>query len=134
METITKTESRTDALRRLLVVAKESGVRLLRDSHGEMWATSVSDPGWLHKLEPGSCSCRGFSQAGRCRHQAALLAHLGWLDDPEPDPAPMGCPVCQDTGEMVVRHSRWIGGGRLGFRDVWTTLTTCHECGEVVAA
>ena len=89
MTTARPTETREQALRRLLQVARDSGVRLLRDSHGEMWATSASDPGWLHKVEPDSCSCRGFARAGRCRHVAALLAHLGYLDDPEPDPAPM---------------------------------------------
>ncbi len=89
MVTHVRHETREDALRRLLVIAKDSGVRLLRDSHGDYWATSASDPGWLHKVEPGSCSCRGFARSGRCRHQATLLSHLGYLDDPEPDPAPM---------------------------------------------
>jgi hypothetical protein len=137
METITTTESRTDALRRLLEVAKESGVRLLRDDAGEMWTTSVSDPGWLHKLEPDSCSCRGFARAGRCRHQAALWSHLGWLDGdgaPEPTPA-AGCPVCHGAGTITVAHSRWVGGSRLGFRDQWTTAGSCPVCrGEEVAA
>ncbi len=133
MVTHVRHETRDEALRRLLVVAKETGVRLLRDDAGEMWTTSVSDPGWLHKLEPGSCSCRGFARAGRCRHLAALWSHLGWFDDPEPTPA-AGCPVCQDTGTITVAHSRWVGGSRLGFRDQWSTLAPCPACREVAVA
>ncbi len=135
METTHAAESRTDAMRRLLVVAKESGVRLGVDHHGDFYATSVSEPGRLYPVGPQSCGCRGFATHLRCRHLAALWSHLGYLDDePEPTPA-AGCPVCQDTGEMVVRHSRWIGGSRLGFRDQWTTAARCPVCrGEEVAA
>jgi hypothetical protein len=86
METITTTESRTDALRRLLVIARESGVRLGVDQHGDFWATSTSEPARLYPVGPESCGCRGFQAHRRCRHVAALWAHLGYLDDPEPDP------------------------------------------------
>jgi hypothetical protein len=133
METTHTAESKATALRRLLVIAKESGVRLLRDDAGEMWTTSASDPGWLHKVEPGSCSCRGFARAGRCRHQATLWSHLGYLD-PDPDPEP-ACPSCHGAGQVTQHHSRWIGGSRLGFRDVWSTPVACPVCrGEEVAA
>jgi len=135
METITTTESRTDALRRLLVIARESGVRLLRDDAGDFWATSTSEPARLYPLTPESCGCRGFATHRRCRHVAALLSHLGYLDDPEPDPVPMGCPVCHGAGTITVAHSRWVGGGKLGFRDEWTTAGPCPVCrGEEVAA
>jgi len=128
----TTVETRDQALRRLLRIARESGVRLLRDDAGEMWATSVSDPGWLHKVEPDSCSCRGFARVGRCRHVAALRSHLGYFDfDPEPEPA---CPSCVGAGTITVAHSRWIGGSRLGYRDEWTTLVACPTCCEEVAA
>ncbi len=91
---ITTVETREDALRRLLQVARESGVRLLRDDSGEMWATSVSDPDWLHKVEPDSCGCRGFAMHRRCRHVAALHAPLGWLD---PEPTPPAVAAAPDT-------------------------------------
>ncbi len=80
------TETREDALRRLLQVARESGVRLGVDHAGDYWATSVSEPGRLYPVGPESCGCRGFATHRRCRHLAALWSHLGYLD-PEPDPA-----------------------------------------------
>ena len=133
MGTITITESRTDAMRRLLVVAKESGVRLGVDQHGDFYATSVSEPGRLYPVGPESCGCRGFSTRRRCRHLAALWSHLGYLDnDPDPEPA---CPSCHGAGQVTQHHSRWIGGGTLGFRDQWSTLATCPAChGAEVAA
>jgi hypothetical protein len=80
---VAQVESREEALRRLLVVARESGVQLKRDSHGDMWATSVSEPGRLYRVDPDSCGCRGFQAYRHCRHVAALWAHLGFLDEPE---------------------------------------------------
>ncbi len=99
---ITIVETREEALRRLLQVARDSGVRLLRDDSGEYWTTSVSEPGWLHRVEPDSCTCRGFARVGRCRHVAALWAHLGFFD-PEPEPTPPAamsgtCSECQGQG------------------------------------
>ena len=136
MNTITKTESRTDALRRLLVVARESGVRLGVDHHGDYWATSVSEPGRLYPLTPDSCGCRGFQTHRRCRHLAALWSHLGWLDlddDSEPTPPATGCPVCHGAGTITVAHSRWVGGSRTGFRDQWSTPAPCRGCQPVAA-
>ena len=131
----TVTESRSDAIRRLLKVARESGVKLLKDDRGEMWATSVSEPGLLHKVEPESCSCRGFTHHRRCRHVAALWAHLGFLD-PNPDPASAAlpdCPVCLDAGLIDAPRSRWVGGCRTGYRDQWTTAVPCPSCQPVAA-
>ena len=131
METITTTESRTDAMRRLLEVAKESGVRLGVDHAGDYWATSVSEPGRLYPLTPDSCSCRGFATHRRCRHVAALWAHLGYLDDPEPDPSV--CSACAGNGVIEQPCSRWIGGGQTGYRDEWTSPTPCPSCQPVAA-
>ena len=39
---VAQVESREDAMRRLLVVARECGVQLKRDDRGDLWATSVS--------------------------------------------------------------------------------------------
>ncbi len=105
MNTITKTESRTDALRRLLVVAKESGVRLGVDQHGDFWATSVSEPGRLYPVGPESCGCRGFAHHRRCRHVAALWSHLGYLDDP----APMAISCAHTDGHYSLdRDPEWM--------------------------
>jgi hypothetical protein len=78
-------ETRREALRCLLAVAQESGIRLLRDHDGRYYATSALEPELLHRVSPDSCSCRGFAAHRRCRHVAALLDHLGQL---QPDPTP----------------------------------------------
>jgi hypothetical protein len=129
----TEFETRRQALSRLLQIARESGVGLLRDDLGEMWATSVSDPGWLHKVEPDSCSCRGFAMHRRCRHVAALHAHLGYLDpDPTPpaatSPIPAPCGECRGVGTIASPRSRWVGGGKLGYRSEWTVQVACPAC------
>ncbi len=137
MNTITTTESRTDAMRRLLEVAKESGVRLGVDHAGDFWATSVSEPGRLYPLTPASCGCRGYQAHRRCRHLAALWSHLGFLDDPEPDPAGAvlpTCAACLDAGLIDAACSRWIGGSRTGYRDTWSTPVPCPVCAGEIAA
>ncbi len=131
----TVTETREDALRRLLEVAKESGVRLGVDHAGDYWATSVSEPGRLYPVGPESCGCRGFATHRRCRHLAALWSHLGFLD-PEPDPAGAAlpdCAVCLDAGLIDAPRSRWVGGCRTGYRDEWTSPTPCPSCQPVAA-
>ena len=134
MDTITKTESRTDALRRLLVVAKESGVRLGVDHHGDFWATSVSEPGRLYPLTPESCGCRGFQTHRRCRHLAALWSHLGYFDGPDDGGAVLPtCAACMDAGMIDAPRSRWIGGCQTGYRDEWTSPTPCPSCQPVAA-
>jgi hypothetical protein len=123
-------ETRRDALCRLARIARESGVRLLRDDLGEYWATSVSEPGWLYPLEPDRCGCRGFAMSRRCRHVAALHAHLGWLD-PEPAPAaalpdPGTCTECSGTGQTAGT----ISTGR-GWTYASITCVACHGAGSV---
>jgi hypothetical protein len=133
----TTVETRTQALQRLARVARESGVKLMRDSDGAYWATSVSEPGWLYRLEPDRCGCRGFAHHRRCRHLAALLSHLGYLDDPDPDPAGGAlpdCAECHDAGVIDGPHSRWVGPARTGFRDTWTTAVPCPVCAGELAA
>jgi hypothetical protein len=80
-------ETREQALKRLLTVARECGTRILRDQEGNSYATSGSEPDLLHPVTPESCSCRGFMAHRRCRHIAALLDHLGQLLDPTPSPS-----------------------------------------------
>jgi len=132
----TTTESRTDALRRLLVIAKASGVRLGVDHHGDFWATSVSEPGRLYSVTPESCGCRGFATHRHCRHVASLWSHLGYLDDLEPDPAGAAlpdCATCHDAGLIDAPRSRWVGGCRTGYRDEWNTTVPCPDCQPVAA-
>ena len=136
------TETVDGARVRLARKARQQGVSLRIDARGNWFASSVSTPGreyLVTSLSSLSCTCTGFVNHQRCVHNSAALVALGWLDlgdddsDPEPTP-PAACPTCHGTGEMVVRHSRWIGGGRWGFRDEWSTPVACHECGEGVAA
>ena len=98
-------ETREDALRRLAQVARESGVKLLRDTHGEMWATSVSEPGWLYPVTPERCGCRGFAMYRRCRHVAALLAHLGYFD---PEPPAVISTACQNCNGSLRERRMWL--------------------------
>jgi hypothetical protein len=118
-------ETRTAALQRLAQVARESGVKLMRDTDGEYWVTSISEPGWLYAVTPESCGCRGFATHRRCRHVAALWSHLGWLD---PEPEPSVCSACAGSGVIEQPRSRWVGGGRLGYRDQWSTPVACPNC------
>ena len=142
MDTITEvriTETERTALTRLL--AKAEGVTLTRDHDGRHFASSVSQPGKRHLVTGYSCECRGFLTHGRCKHHAALLSALGWLQG-APDPDPGMTITCAHTdghysldrepewqeprteilvdGEIKVRlvgdtyglHVHWIEGGR----------------------
>ena len=134
METITTTESRTDALRRLLVIARESGVRLGVDHAGDFYATSVSEPARLYPVGPESCGCRGYQTHRRCRHVAALWAHLGYFGGPDDGGAALpDCATCHDAGLIDAPRSRWVGGCQTGFRDEWTSAVPCPVCQPVAA-
>ncbi len=122
----TTIETRTEALRRLAQVARESGVKLMCDTDGDYWATSVSEPGWLYRLEPDRCGCRGFATHRRCRHVAALHAHLGYLDPDSTPPAETlpdqgTCGECGGNGEEP-------GLGTRQFSSWMTTWETCRTC------
>ncbi len=122
-------ETRTDALRRLAQVARESGVRLMRDTNGDYWATSVSEPGWLYAVTPESCGCRGFATHRRCRHVAALHAHLGYLDPEPTPPAESSCPTCNGTGS----ECGTVASGR-SWRYDSIVCTSCHGTGTISTA
>lgn len=38
------------------------------------------------------------------------------------------CRTCGGTGSIVRHRSRWIGGGKLGYRSTWTVLERCKDC------
>lgn len=115
-------ETRTDAMRRMLQIARDSGVRLLVATSGDFYATSVSQPGMIYLVTPESCGCRGFEQHRHCRHVAALWSHLGYLSDaPEVVPATEApCQTCNGTGWEHVTH-------RLGHRYV-DSAVRCTSC------
>ena len=135
----TVTETIDQARRRLAEKARQEGVTLTLDDDGRWYASSVSTPGTRHYLTAYSCTCVGFCNHGRCKHNSALLACLGWLDlddDPEPDPAGAAlpdCAVCLDAGLIDAPHSRWVGGCQTGYRDEWTSPTPCPSCQPVAA-
>jgi cytochrome c553 len=158
----TVTETVDHARRRLAEKARQEGVTLSLDDDGRWYASSVSTPGTRHYLTAYSCTCVGFCNRGRCKHNSALLACLGWLDlddDPEPTPpAPMAitlahtgahdslatepdsagaalpdCGTCHDAGLIDAPRSRWVGGSRFGFRDTWATVAPCPRCQPVAA-
>jgi hypothetical protein len=84
------TEVERTALTRLLAKAKAEGVTITRDQDGRYFALSVSTPGKRYLVTGFSCECRGFITHGRCKHHAALLSAMGWLDDADPEPPRSG--------------------------------------------
>jgi len=67
-------------LHRLAGVARARGIRLYQESATGAWyATSATDANACYYVTGYSCSCEGFTYAGRCQHHAALLKRLGWL-------------------------------------------------------
>jgi len=121
---------------RLAAKARAEGVRLYVDRRDRRYyASSATTEGRLYFVTLASCTCPGFAAHQHCKHWGALQLATALEGTPEPDPAPAACPTCQDTGEVVVHHSRWIGGSRLGFRDQWSTRGQCPAChGAEVAA
>ena len=121
-------------LHRLAALARERGVRLLREAASGGWyATSASRPDTIYFVTALSCTCPGFCHHGRCTHNSLLLDRLGWLpevddEDPEPDPAAPAavasptapCPECRGRGSELVeaRSGDWyrvpcyLSGGR----------------------
>ena len=113
MNTITDvriTETERTALIRLLTKAKAEGVKLLRDQDGRHYASSTSTPGRRYLVTGYSCTCRGFVAHQRCKHHAALLSALGWLQgDPKPDPAPMAITLAHVDGHYSLAvDPEWV--------------------------
>lgn len=130
-------ETYEDAVHRLAQQARDKGVRLVRDVRdGRHYASSISKPGTWHYVTGISCDCQGFVSHGRCMHHSALMSALGW-DGSEPEPDDIHepeCYTCHDTGTVWRHHSRWIGGGKLGYRSEWDTIEPCPDCTPDTAA
>jgi len=88
MNTTHAAETLEEARVRLAAKAEAEGVKLTVDDQGRHWASSTSQLGHWHALTGFSCDCAGFANRGRCKHHAALLEALGWLDDADPEPTP----------------------------------------------
>jgi len=126
MSTITTAE---DTLIRLADQARASGVKLFQDrADGRFYASSRSQLGTFHRLTGFSCSCQGFIRHGRCSHLAALHSALGWLDSPEPTPAPTSCSTCNGTGS----ECGTVSNGR-SWRYESIVCATCHGAGRIAA-
>jgi len=132
MVTRTRTqETGYEALARLAQKARTEGVQLRHDRlTGQYVATSGTTPGKTYAVTPHSCICKGFGRHGRCKHVAALQTALGWIARPGETPAPatLACPSCEGTGVVEHRHSKWVGGGRTGYRSEWTEPVPCDHC------
>jgi len=91
-------ETRDQAIIRLAAQARERGVQIFNyDPTREYFATSISEPGTLHRVTALSCDCLGFLRFGRCTHHSALLDHIGELPVIVPDPEPNAATVAPLT-------------------------------------
>jgi len=119
------TETREATLTRLLDKARAEDINLYRDARdardARYYATSASDAGTLHYVTGYSCDCAGFINHGACKHYAALMAALGWIDREPDGPAP-ACPDCAGKGTVIGT----VATGRRTYRYDWQTCPTCH--------
>jgi hypothetical protein len=109
---------RAVALHRLALLARERGLRILRDREGRFLVTSHSHPRLVYYVTAVSCECPGFIRHGRCTHQALLLFELGWLPEVEGMPSPLVKCVSCSAGKVA----RWVAGHMSGCQD-------CDVCG-----
>ncbi len=106
MEKVTVKETRDEALVRLARQAQERGVQLFRvTTTGEVFASSVSRPGELHRVTHLSCDCVGFVRHQRCMHYAKLMADLGWLPKLAEEMAMVVCSACSGSGQCWIEGS-----------------------------
>ena len=122
MDSIQQAELETIA--RLAAKAWQKGIKLYFDCNDRRhYASSASTPGLLHYVTLISCNCAGFAHHGRCMHNSALQLAFLLMDGHNPEPT--ACPQCHDSGTVEAERSRWVGGGKLGYRSVWTVKEPC---------
>jgi hypothetical protein len=134
MDTITADPIVADQLQmiaRLTANARRNKIKLYfdrRDNH--YYASSGSTPGKLYMVTLASCTCVGFQNHQHCQHWAALnTAILLQAGGPDPEQAAGLCPTCHGAGTVESKRSRWVGGGKLGYRSEWTLDVQCEGCG-----
>ena len=126
-------ETHEQQVARMAAKARKDGVKLYRDGRdGRHYASSASTPGRMYYVTAISCDCLGFQTHQHCKHNAALLVALRWSGESAPEaiealPETV-CQTCAGTGTVHKSHSRWIGGGKLGYRSEWTTPEACGAC------
>lgn len=84
-----KDETPAQRLYRLACKAVIEGCRVIRTyGTGHFLVTSGNDPGTAYTVDRGirTCDCPGFATHQVCKHIAMVLAELGELPDPNPDP------------------------------------------------
>jgi hypothetical protein len=105
-KSVVKRETHDEALVRLAKQARDRGVQLFRVvTTGEVFATSISRPGELHRVTHLSCDCPGFIRHQRCMHYAKLMDSLDWLPVVESASSPVPCTACDATGRVWLEGS-----------------------------
>jgi hypothetical protein len=113
---------------RLAEQGERNGVKILVEPiSGEHYATSGTKATILYRVTHWSCTCRGFLAWQRCQHHSLLLAELGFLGDPGPDPA------APAAGAAPIARRCWDCGGRgwereAGASGAWLRVP-CLGCG-----
>ncbi len=125
---------------RLAEEAERRGIRILVEPiSGEHFATSAKDATRLYRVTGFSCTCKGFLTWQRCTHHSLLLAQLGWLPDPEPDPEPPTPAAPLAPVPTLVPCLECRGGGTeqvQGLSGAWYEVSClhCDGAGEIEEA
>lgn len=114
-------ESTDDALRRLARKAAAEHVHIYEDRRdGRTYASSVSQPGYLHHVTMTSCDCVGFANHGHCKHHAALLVALGLIDIPSLQPGETAVTVRRIAGHYA--PGGWLAGSAPEWQEPRSTI------------